>query len=156
MPSVKLRAPRKQRHRKNVAGKTMRAKRLRAPAARRQAAPTTGTVVAYRSTKGVDDYVRQVARATPLELVEIERQGVLGSFIKDLSKRMEIPSSRIFAILGVPKATASLKRSSQTAPRLKRRRSMPRSGLGSGSNARSLLSAVASRLICLTHLQGSN
>jgi putative toxin-antitoxin system antitoxin component (TIGR02293 family) len=109
MPSVKLRAPRKQRHRKNVAGKTMRAKRVRAPAARRQAAPTTGSVVAYNSTKGVDDYVRQVARATPLELVEIERQGVLGSFIKDLSKRMEIPSSRIFAILGVPKATAEKK-----------------------------------------------
>jgi putative toxin-antitoxin system antitoxin component (TIGR02293 family) len=87
----------------------MRAKRVRAPAARRQAAPTTGSVVAYRSTKGVDDYVRQVARATPLELVEIERQGVLGSFIKDLSKRMEIPSSRIFAILGVPKATAEKK-----------------------------------------------
>ncbi len=109
MPSVKLQAPRKQRHRKNVAAKTMRAKRVRAPAARRQAAPTTGSAVAYHSTKGVDDYVRQVARATPLELVEIERQGVLGSFIKDLSKRMEIPSSRIFAILGVPKATAEKK-----------------------------------------------
>jgi len=66
-------------------------------------------VVAYHSTKGVDDYVRQVARATPLQLVEIERQGVLGSFIKDLSRRMEIPSSRIFTILGVPKATAEKK-----------------------------------------------
>ena len=59
--------------------------------------------IAYRSTKGVDDYVRRVARATPMEIVEIERQGVLGSFIKDLSKRMEIPSSRFFTILGVPR-----------------------------------------------------
>jgi putative toxin-antitoxin system antitoxin component (TIGR02293 family) len=65
--------------------------------------------IAYRSTKGVDDYVRRVARATPMEIVEIERQGVLGSFIKDLSKRMEIPSSRFFTILGVPKATAEKK-----------------------------------------------
>ena len=41
--------------------------------------------------------------------MEIERQGVLGSFIKDLSRRMDIPSSRIFSILGVPKATAEKK-----------------------------------------------
>ena len=66
-------------------------------------------VIAYHSTKGVDDYVRRVARATPMQIVEIERQGVFGSFIKDLSKRMEIPSSRIFAILGIPKATAEKK-----------------------------------------------
>ncbi len=109
MPSIKLRAPRKQRHGKNVVAKKVRAKRVRAAAARRHAAPKSGSVVAYHSTEGVDDYVRQVARATPLELVEIERQGVLGSFIKDLSRRMEIPSSRIFAILGVPKATAEKK-----------------------------------------------
>lgn len=104
MPSAKLRAPRKHRHGKNVV-----AKAGRAAAARREAASETRGVVAYHSTKGVDDYVRQVARATPLQLVEIERQGVLGSFIKDLSRRMEIPSSRIFAILGVPKATAEKK-----------------------------------------------
>jgi len=65
--------------------------------------------IAYHSTKGVDDYVRQVAGATPMQIVEIERQGVLGSFIKDLSRRMEIPSSRIFTILGVPRATAEKK-----------------------------------------------
>lgn len=65
--------------------------------------------IAYHSSKGVDDYVRRVARATPMQMVEIERQGVLGSFIKDLSRRMEIPSSRIFTILGVPKATAEKK-----------------------------------------------
>ena len=82
---------------------------MRAAIARREPASETRGVVAYHSTKGVDDYVRQVARATPLQLVEIERQGVLGSFIKDLSRRMEIPSSRIFTILGVPKATAEKK-----------------------------------------------
>ncbi len=109
MPAVKLQVPRKQGHRKKVAAKTVRAKRACATAAPRQAAPKSGSAAAYHSTKGVDDYVRQVARATPLELVEIERQGVLGSFIKDLSRRMEIPSSRIFTILGVPKATAEKK-----------------------------------------------
>jgi len=65
--------------------------------------------IAYRSTKGVDAYVREVAAATPIELVEIERAGVQGTLLKDLSKRMEIPSSRIFAMLGVPKATAEKK-----------------------------------------------
>jgi putative toxin-antitoxin system antitoxin component (TIGR02293 family) len=108
MPSVKLQAPRKQRHGKKVVARAVRAKRVGAVAARREAAGTRD-LVAIRSPKGVDDYARQVARATPLELVEIERRGVLGSFIKDLSRRMEIPSSRIFTILGVPKATAEKK-----------------------------------------------
>src|SRR5206468_11957091 len=88
------------KQRKKVAAKRAPAKRVRAAAARREPKPESAGVVAYRATKGVDDYIRQVARATPLQLVEIERQGVLGSFIKDLSKRMEIPSSRIFTILG--------------------------------------------------------
>jgi len=65
--------------------------------------------ILYRRSKGVDAYVRAVAGATPMEIVEIERQGVLGAFIKDLSKRMEVPTSRIFTILGVPKATAEKK-----------------------------------------------
>ena len=66
-------------------------------------------MIVYQSKKGVDDYVRRVASATPMQIVEIERKGVLGSFIKDLSRRMAIPSSRIFSILGVPKATAEKK-----------------------------------------------
>jgi putative toxin-antitoxin system antitoxin component (TIGR02293 family) len=70
-------------------------------------------VIVYRSKKGVDEYVRQVASATPMQLVEIERLGVVGSLIKDLSKRMEIPSTRIFRILGVPKATAEKKASAK-------------------------------------------
>jgi hypothetical protein len=109
MPSVKLQAPRKQRNGKKAAARAVRARRAGAVAAQRGAAAATKGMVTYHSTKGVDDYVREVTRATPLELVEIERQGVLGSFIKDLSRRMEIPSSRIFTILGVPKATAEKK-----------------------------------------------
>jgi putative toxin-antitoxin system antitoxin component (TIGR02293 family) len=105
----RVQTPRRQRHGKKVAAKAVRAKRVGAAAAQREAVSGSSRVIAYHSAKGVDDYVRQVARATPLQLVEIERQGVLGSFIKDLSRRMEIPSSRIFAILGVPKATAEKK-----------------------------------------------
>jgi len=85
-----------------------------APAAREKAASRAergdkGDVIVYRAKEGVDHYVRQVAAATPMQIVEIEREGVLGSFIKDLSRRMEIPSSRVFKILGVPKATAEKK-----------------------------------------------
>lgn len=69
----------------------------------------TTEIVAYHSKNGVDDYVRRVAGATPMQIVEIERTGIAGSFIKDLSRRMEIPSSRIFSILGIPKATAEKK-----------------------------------------------
>ena len=65
--------------------------------------------IVYQPAKGVDAYVRQVAAATPIQLVEIERAGVQGTLLKDLSRRMEIPSSRIFAMLGVPKATAEKK-----------------------------------------------
>lgn len=68
--------------------------------------------VAYHAGKGVDDFVRQLAAATPLQLVEAERSGVPGGFLKDLSKRMEIPAGRVFVMLGVPKATAEKKAAS--------------------------------------------
>ncbi|HEY2817512.1 MAG TPA: antitoxin Xre/MbcA/ParS toxin-binding domain-containing protein [Casimicrobiaceae bacterium] len=109
MSSAKLRPSGTQPQGKKMVAKRAPAKRVRVAPARGEPTTAAKGVIAYRSTKGVDDYVRQVARATPLQLVEIERQGVLGSFIKDLSKRMEIPSSRIFTILGVPKATAEKK-----------------------------------------------
>src|SRR5437868_12901249 len=44
----------------------------------------------------VDQYVAAVARATPLEIIEIERAGVPGTLIKDLSKRLAISTSRMF------------------------------------------------------------
>ena len=62
-----------------------------------------------RKESGVDAYLSEIARATPMQLVHIEREGIPGVFIKDLSKRMEISSSRFFKILGVPKATAEKK-----------------------------------------------
>src|ERR1035437_5564988 len=66
-------------------------------------------VVTYHRSKGVDDFVYQISNATPLELVEVERKGVAGGFLKDLSKRMAMPAARVFTMLGVPKATAEKK-----------------------------------------------
>jgi putative toxin-antitoxin system antitoxin component (TIGR02293 family) len=67
------------------------------------------TTVLYVPSKGIDDFVTNVHAANPLQLIETERKGVAGAFVKDLSRRMEIPAKRMFDILGVPKATAEKK-----------------------------------------------
>ena len=67
---------------------------------------------AYAATvvyKGLDSFVRVIAGATPYQLVEYERHGVNGKFLRDLSKRMEIPQLHVFEMIGVPKATAEKK-----------------------------------------------
>lgn len=66
-------------------------------------------VITYASSKGVSAFVSRVARATPIELVEVERQGVASVFLKDLSKHMHISAVRMFEIVGIPKATAEKK-----------------------------------------------
>ncbi len=81
----------------------------RKPSAGRARPAEDTQVIEYHPRNGVDDYVRRVASATPMQLVQMERTGVVGSLIKDLSRRMEIPSTRVFRILGVPKATAEKK-----------------------------------------------
>ena len=79
---------------------------------RRQAQSLKEVRVALRRHPiGVDDFVLEVARATPLELVEIERHGVAGNVVKGLAKRLEIPAVRVFDMLGVPKATVEKKAS---------------------------------------------
>ena len=64
---------------------------------------------ANRAARDVDRYVAEVANATPIEIVEIERAGVPGTLIKDLSRRLAISTTRMFALIGVPKATAEKK-----------------------------------------------
>lgn len=44
-----------------------------------------------------------------MQLIETERKGMAGVLVKDLARRMGIPAQRMFAILGVPKATAEKK-----------------------------------------------
>lgn len=68
-----------------------------------------GGALAYKRGQGVDAYLKQVHEATPVQMVEMERLGVAGTFITDLSKRMELPSSRVFAMLRIPAATAARK-----------------------------------------------
>ncbi|MDH4393290.1 MAG: DUF2384 domain-containing protein [Aquabacterium sp.] len=68
-----------------------------------------GKSITYIRTKGVDAFVTSFAKATPMEIVETERQGIDSIFLKDLSKRMNIPAVRIFDIVGIPKATAEKK-----------------------------------------------
>jgi putative toxin-antitoxin system antitoxin component (TIGR02293 family) len=72
-------------------------------------APAKGRPIIYIHTKGVDAFVTRVAKATPMEIVEVERHGIDSIFLKDLSKYMDIPAVRIFEIVGIPKATAEKK-----------------------------------------------
>lgn len=71
--------------------------------------PAAGVKLVYKRSQGVDAYLKQVHEATPVQMVEMERLGVAGTFITDLSKRMELPSSRVFAMLRIPPATAARK-----------------------------------------------
>jgi len=64
----------------------------------------------YVSQTGMDAYLKQVHDATPMQLIEVERQGIDVAFITDLSKRMEIPEQRLFNYLRIPKATAQRKK----------------------------------------------
>lgn len=77
------------------------------------AGTATGSAAQRSSHAGrdVERYVAQVAKATPLEIVELERAGVPGALIKGLSKQLAIPTKRMFAVLGVPKATGESKAS---------------------------------------------
>ena len=82
-----------------------------AHASERQSAKTVMSMPmpAYTRRMGVDAYLKQVHNATPMQIVEIERAGVAGAFITDLSSRMDLPSSRVFTMLRIPKATAARK-----------------------------------------------
>ena len=61
------------------------------------------------SRLAAQNYSQLVAKATPMQIIDLERSGVQGTLIKDMSRQMEMPSSRLFTILGIPKATAEKK-----------------------------------------------
>jgi putative toxin-antitoxin system antitoxin component (TIGR02293 family) len=65
--------------------------------------------VRYQRKAGVADFVTRVHDAEPLQLIATERDGVASVFVKDLASELRIPAKRMFAILGVPKATAEKK-----------------------------------------------
>lgn len=61
--------------------------------------------LAYRPSRGVDEYVRRVSEATPMELIQLERSGVSGRFLKDLAIRIGVPAIQVYRILGAPRST---------------------------------------------------
>ena len=63
----------------------------------------------YRSRQGVDAFIQRFKRATPDQMVQMERDGIAGTFLTDLSKRMELPSTRVYEILRIPRSTAARK-----------------------------------------------
>lgn len=65
--------------------------------------------IRYGTSRDLDLFISVVSMATPMQLVDAEREGVSGQFFKDISRRMDIPAARMFAMLGVPKATAEKK-----------------------------------------------
>ena len=65
--------------------------------------------ISYHSAKGVAEYATRIIRATPLQIMQLEREGVLAALLKDIARSMDIPASRLFTILGIPKATAEKK-----------------------------------------------
>lgn len=72
-------------------------------------AATTGGTRMNPGRDSVDALIAKVSGATPLQLVGIERAGVRGRLLKDIAQQMDMPSSRLFTIIGVPKATAEKK-----------------------------------------------
>lgn len=70
---------------------------------------STIAAIKYGPHTGLNSFVQRVNRATPMEIMETERAGVHAQLIKDLSKHMAISGSRMFRILGIPKATAEKK-----------------------------------------------
>jgi uncharacterized protein (DUF2384 family) len=54
-------------------------------------------------------YVERVTRATPLQLMHIEREGIAGDLIKTMAAAMHLPTMRLYSMIGVPKATAEQK-----------------------------------------------
>jgi putative toxin-antitoxin system antitoxin component (TIGR02293 family) len=47
--------------------------------------------------------------ASPDQLIELERGGVRGVFLKDLSERLRLPKHQLLGFLGISKATAARK-----------------------------------------------
>ena len=65
-------------------------------------------VLAY-APQQLDDFVRVVNSAPPMQLLETERSGVNAAFLGDMAKRMDVSYSYLAEAMGIPKATAARK-----------------------------------------------
>jgi putative toxin-antitoxin system antitoxin component (TIGR02293 family) len=68
-----------------------------------------------RPKETLDDYVSGFRSAPPLARIEAERAGVSGSLLKDMAKSMGLSNTRMFEVIGVPKATAEKRAANNTA-----------------------------------------
>lgn len=94
-----------------AANKALSSKAKATGAFRTVARMSKHTTLVYKPKKGLDHFVNQLATATPLAIMQIEREGVSGTILKDLANRLGIPANRLFTIVGVAKATAEKKAS---------------------------------------------
>lgn len=56
-----------------------------------------------------DACVQRVSAADAMERAELEREGITGNVLKELPIRLQLPAMRLYAMLGLPKATAARK-----------------------------------------------
>lgn len=68
--------------------------------------PRDHPFIDYDRAAGVDAFVRQVCTASPMQIVSIQRCGVDGRFLVDFSRDLDVPKTRMFVFIGLPRATA--------------------------------------------------
>lgn len=56
--------------------------------------------------KEIDVFLRRVAEATPIERIELERQGMTLPFLRGFAARLGIAAARLFEIIELPQTTA--------------------------------------------------
>lgn len=65
--------------------------------------------IEYDPDDGVGRFVTKMRAATPMQLVSVERRGIGRRLLEDIAVSMDIPMTRLFSIVGVPKATVEKK-----------------------------------------------
>jgi putative toxin-antitoxin system antitoxin component (TIGR02293 family) len=82
-----------------------KAKQSRVPAFRM----ASGEAVRRGTPTDSEEFMRVLNTASPMQWVDIERQGVDAAVLGDLAKRMEVSYSHLAETVGIPKATAARK-----------------------------------------------
>lgn len=63
----------------------------------------------YSRRRGLNDFLRQMHEATPMQTLRTERKGVSAAILIELARRMELPTACIAMSLGFSKAAAHRK-----------------------------------------------
>lgn len=63
----------------------------------------------YSRRRGLDDFLRRMYAATPMQTLETERKGVSAEILTELARRMVLPTAYLAMALGISKATAHRK-----------------------------------------------